>query len=147
MNEALIQKIRGSASELDLADLFWSVLGKWRRILVCGLILAVVVTLLGYKIVSRLNASCYQSENGGYPCVITSVTYKLSGDTDITACLDGGALAKIRYRGDLSDLESLFPGDCLTLFGTLKEPEKAGNPGEFDYREYLRSKGILYIFS
>ncbi len=113
----------------------------------CGLILAVVVTLLGYKIVSRLNASCYLSENGGYPCVITSVTYKLSGDTDITACFDGGALAKIRYRGDLSDLESLYPGDCLTLFGTLKEPEKAGNPGEFDYREYLRSEGILYIFS
>lgn len=43
MNEALIQKIRGSASELDLADLFWSVLGKWRRILVCGLILAVLL--------------------------------------------------------------------------------------------------------
>ena len=43
MNEALIRKIRGSGSELDLADLFWSVLGKWRRILLCGLVLALLL--------------------------------------------------------------------------------------------------------
>lgn len=43
MNDTMIQKIRGSATELDLADLFWSVLGRWRRILASGLILAVLL--------------------------------------------------------------------------------------------------------
>ena len=28
--------------------------------------------------------------------------------------------------------------------GTLEEAEDAGNPGEFDYRQYLRRKGIKY---
>ncbi len=43
MNEKLIQKIRDSATVLNLADLFWSVFGRWRRILVCGLVLAVLL--------------------------------------------------------------------------------------------------------
>ena len=42
MNEALIRKIRSSGTELDVADLFWSVAGKWRRILACGLVLALL---------------------------------------------------------------------------------------------------------
>jgi hypothetical protein len=43
MNENMIQKIRESATVLNMADLFWSVLGKWRRILICALILALLL--------------------------------------------------------------------------------------------------------
>lgn len=43
MNENMIQKIRDSATVLNMADLFWSVLGKWRRILVCALVLALLL--------------------------------------------------------------------------------------------------------
>lgn len=43
MNENMIRKIRESATVLNMADLFWSVLGKWRRILVCALALALLL--------------------------------------------------------------------------------------------------------
>ena len=43
MNEKTIQKIRDSATVLNLADLFWSVFGRWHRILACGLVLAVLL--------------------------------------------------------------------------------------------------------
>jgi len=38
-------------------------------------------------------------------------------------------------------------GDRLWLQGSLKPPQKAGNPGEFDYRKYLYHQGIYYILS
>lgn len=60
MNEELIAKIRRSASELDIADLFWSVMGKWRRILVCGLALALLLGgFSGLRGLSRLRDTEY----------------------------------------------------------------------------------------
>lgn len=38
-------------------------------------------------------------------------------------------------------------GDRLWLKGTIKPPHKAGNPGEFDYRQYLYHQGIYYLLS
>lgn len=38
-------------------------------------------------------------------------------------------------------------GRRITAYGTLREPSGADNPGCFDYRIYLRSKGIGYILS
>lgn len=40
-----------------------------------------------------------------------------------------------------------YPGEKLILYGKLKRPPSAGNPGEFDYSEYLRKQGILYVIS
>jgi competence protein ComEC len=41
----------------------------------------------------------------------------------------------------------LQKGDMVELKGSLKQPTRAGNPGEFDYRKYLEKNGIFYIFS
>lgn len=38
-------------------------------------------------------------------------------------------------------------GDRVWLEGSLKPPARAGNPGEFDYRQYLEQHGIYYILS
>lgn len=42
---------------------------------------------------------------------------------------------------------NLQPGNKVKLKGSLKPPARAGNPGEFDYRNYLKHNGIYYIFS
>ena len=105
-------------------------------LMICG-------TLLydGFFISSRLKARAGSDRIG---CVVTGVSYDLSGGTGLTVRLDGGALAKVTFRCDHGDF---CPGDELMLKGRLKEPDKPGNPGEFDYREYLRKQGILYVFS
>jgi len=41
----------------------------------------------------------------------------------------------------------LQKGDKVEIKGSLKQPARAGNPGEFDYRKYLAKNGIYYIFS
>ena len=41
----------------------------------------------------------------------------------------------------------LQKGDKVELKGSLKQPARAGNPGEFDYRKYLEKNSIYYIFS
>ncbi len=49
----------------------------------------------------------------------------------------------------LCSTEGMLPGigDRVTVLGTVTRPRGARNPGSFDYREYLRSKGIFYLFS
>lgn len=42
---------------------------------------------------------------------------------------------------------TLQKGDKVWLKGSLKPPARAGNPGEFDYRQYLEQNGIYYILS
>ena len=39
----------------------------------------------------------------------------------------------------------LNPGDWLWFSGVLQKPERARNPGEFDYRDYLRSQSIYAV--
>jgi len=41
----------------------------------------------------------------------------------------------------------LQKGDKVVIKGSLKQPARAGNSGEFDYRKYLAKNGIYYIFS
>ena len=41
----------------------------------------------------------------------------------------------------------LYPIGCkLSLYGTIYQLEEAGNPGQFDARDYYQSQGILYTF-
>lgn len=47
-------------------------------------------------------------------------------------------------RGQFERLERIRIGMEVSVMGKLERPEKARNPGEFDYRSYYRSQGIWY---
>ena len=47
MNDRIKKAIETSEAALDLGDVFWAALGKWRRILVWGLVFAVLLCALG----------------------------------------------------------------------------------------------------
>ena len=111
-------------------------------LLITAVILCLPVLYVGLSISTRMNASA--ADSGRYICSVTEVSYDLSGTTDMTVRLEGGAYAKI---SSYSGVPEAVPGDVLLIFGSPKEPEKAGNPGEFDYREYLEKKGICYILT
>lgn len=101
-----------------------------------------VLVYIGLFIGSRLNASFDSRDR--YICTVTSASYNISGEMDLTVKLEGGALARANF---LCNHESFYPGDSLVIYGNLKKPSSAGNPGEFDYSKYLRKKGILYVIS
>lgn len=59
---------------------------------------------------------------------------------------------KVLIRVHLSDrwLRQTLPfrtGDRVRLFAKLRKPDPPGNPGGFDYPEYLRRQGIVYTGS
>lgn len=112
-------------------------------VIVTGILISLTLLYVGTFISCRLNSAEDCSE-GEFLCSVTDISYDLSGDVDITVKLDGGALVKLKFFDDISSIDV---GDELIVCGKLREPEKAGNPGEFDYCEYLRAKGILYVLS
>ncbi len=79
-----------------------------------------------------------------------SVTVKGEGlrivlsDTDVTS--SGVKVIVSLYNAGDTDIREI-PGRRITAYGKLKEPPGADNPGCFDYRIYLRSRGIGYAFS
>ncbi|MBR3247750.1 MAG: ComEC/Rec2 family competence protein [Clostridiales bacterium] len=115
--------------------------GNGMPVLIISLMLSLLLIHNGVFISGRLNAA---AARGGLNCVVTESRPDLSGGLDLTVRLDDGPLAKVNFY---CEHEDLYPGDSLILYGKLKEPDKAGNPGEFDYRDYLRRKGILYTIS
>lgn len=50
----------------------------------------------------------------------------------------------MRIRGPAKDLA---PGNSFEAFCRLEKPAPAGNPGQFDFKQYLADKGIYYIAS
>ncbi|MCF2491347.1 ComEC/Rec2 family competence protein [Dyadobacter sp. CY347] len=50
--------------------------------------------------------------------------------------------ALINIAQDVSSIPE--PGNTLIVHGTLERPMEAGNPMQFDYRQYLRNKGIVW---
>lgn len=107
-----------------------------------ALLFCSVLVYIGLYIGSRLNASFDSRDR--YICTVTSASYNISGEMDLTVKLEGGVLA---HANVYCDHESFCPGDSLVIYGNLKKPSSAGNPGEFDYSKYLRKKGILYVIS
>ena len=101
-----------------------------------------VLVYIGLYIGSRLNASIDSRDR--YICTVTSASYNISGEMDLTVKLEGGVLAHANFY---CDHEAFYPGDSLVIYGNFKKPSSAGNPGEFDYGKYLRKKGILYVIS
>ena len=114
-------------------------------VLLAGILFSLVLIHTGTIIDSRLNAEITKTGSGQYTCVVTAVSYDLSGGIDMTVKLGNGVLAKASFYKEIP--KDISAGDSLILHGKLKEPESAGNPGEFDYKSYLRTKGILYIIS
>lgn len=62
---------------------------------------------------------------------------------------------KVREKWSEVDLKALInishdasnipePGNTIIVKGTLERPMEAGNPMQFDYRQYLRNKGIVW---
>ena len=82
--------------------------------------------------------------DGSYSGIVISCERKLSGTERITAKI-GGVYAELRFDDGLEKTD-ITPGASFTATGKFKEPVSAGNPGEFDYQEYLKSKGIRYLF-
>ena len=114
-------------------------------ILLACMIFCLVLIHTGTYIDSRLKLYAAKTGSGQYACVVTTVSYDLSGGIDMTVKLDNGVIAKATFYKEVP--QNVSAGDSLVLFGKLKEPESPGNPGEFDYKSYLRSKGILYVIS
>jgi competence protein ComEC len=54
-----------------------------------------------------------------------------------------------RFRDEVVNIDSVYellkPGYCVKLGGTLYKGREKRNPGEFDYNNYLNSKGITAI--
>ena len=107
-----------------------------------AVLLSAVLVYIGLFISTIINSNNDESEC--FKCTVIRVSEDLSGELDLTVKLEGGALARANFYCEHGDVD---PGDILILYGKIKEPEKAGNPGEFDYREYLRKQGVLYTIS
>ena len=110
------------------------------------IMISLILLNSGFYISSRLNAR-EDLDNTEFRCLVTSVSREMSGDTDVVVRLDGGAYSVLKYYGNDNRFASLKSGDILRLQGKIKEPRRAGNPGEFDYREYLKKQGILYVIT
>ncbi len=109
---------------------------------------AVMSLLLAFtcclRILNSLGTVMPSSSDGNYAGKVVSVERKLSGTRRITA-LTGGSLSELRFEDGVGDTD-LRPGMGFVASGKFKEPLSPGNPGEFDYMEYLKSKGIKYLF-
>ena len=119
---------------------------KTANALFASILICCMLIYSGISIFSRLNASA-DTGTEGFQCYVTSVSHDLSGGIDVIARLDGGAYCVLKYYGADPVFSSIKTGDYLSIYGKLKEPEKAGNPGEFDYRKYLKKQGISYILT
>ena len=111
-----------------------------------AILICLILINSGFYISSRLNAR-EDLNNTEFLCRVTSVSRDMSGDRDIVVRLEGGALSVLKYYGNDPAFKSVKPGDILSLQGKIKEPRKAGNPGEFDYRGYLKKQGVLYVIT
>lgn len=106
---------------------------------ICIALSAAAVIYMGLTISVRLNAHPGKTGNGTYLCRVVKAEYKSDGSAEYRCLLEGG-VSVVMY----SDA-GLTGGDELRVGGNLTEPDRPGNPGEFDYSDYLRRQGICYV--
>ena len=112
-----------------------------RRLILCYFITAVVIVFAGCRISFRSASRNDITGQGVYMARVSASEYRADGTSVLDCCLDSGAHVAV-YSG-ISD--EISTGDVLRLFGNLSEPDRPGNPGEFDYADYLHRKGIRYV--
>jgi len=96
------------------------------------------------RITSVLKVDIPASEGGYYNGYVMSSERKLSGTERISVVIED-VRAELRFKKDM-EVPRINTGECFVVSGSFREPEKPGNPGEFDYPAYLKSKGIRYQF-
>jgi len=69
---------------------------------------------------------------------VRHIDYRSDGSSEIILVTQDGK--RLLYKVD--ELTEYDIGDSVFVEGTVKIPDKPTNPGEFDYSEYLRRKGI-----
>lgn len=110
----------------------------------CSLISFVLIVLCCIRITSVLGVPLPENEDGYYNGTVISCERKLSG-SDRNIVMIQGVRAELRF-GKNTEVPHTTAGDGFIATGKFKEPESPGNPGEFDYPAYLKSKGIRYLF-
>ena len=110
-----------------------------------GILMSLILVIsCNIRILRSLGAVMPDPADGNYIGTVISVERKLSGTKRITAII-GGVSSELGFDSDSGDIE-LRPGSGFIASGRFKEPDGPGTPGAFDYREYLKSKGIKYMF-
>ena len=105
---------------------------------------SLTVALCGFRILTALKADMPSDCDGIYTGTILSCERKLSGAQRIIANI-GGVKVELCFGKDLSPPETVV-GAYFAATGNMRDPDSGGNPGEFDYKAYLKGKGILYQF-
>ena len=110
-----------------------------------GLVLcACIAVFCSLRIQTALKAQMPADLDGFYSGTIVSCERNLSGDERITARINGVSM-ELRFSRNLDPAETVI-GAEFKAAGKIREPDSGGNPGEFDYKAYLKSRGILYQF-
>ena len=111
------------------------------HILLCYFITALLAVFAGLSISARLASFSGFTGYSIYRAEVFDIKYRADGTAVLECSLECGAHAAVYVPSS----EGIGTGDVIRLTGKLSEPERPGNPGEFDYAEYLRRKGISYV--
>ena len=101
------------------------------------LIVVITVYLVTYLVPVTVKGGRIESEG-----VIRSVELKLDGS--MQAVIKTSDFGRILYNGDPE--AGLIPGDTVFISGYVKVFDKPSNPGQFDYADHLRRRGISGVF-
>lgn len=103
----------------------------------------IVSAILSVILSLRLESATDKDINSGTARII-SVDRKLDRTCRFKVRLESGRYAVINDKTGMIDL---YPGDLFYYEGNIKLPDKATNPGEFDYSDYLKKQGVSYVLS
>lgn len=114
------------------------------NLFLCSLTSLILIAFSCLRMNAVLNAAVPESTEDVFIGTVISCERKLAGTNRIIIETEGvRAELKLDEETDPSKIKA---GQTLKITGRFKEPVKPGNPGEFDYPGYLRSKGIRYLF-
>ncbi|MBO4242718.1 MAG: ComEC/Rec2 family competence protein, partial [Clostridiales bacterium] len=130
--------MRSSVMALLLAVLFAALIFiSWdkRHKLMFSLsaILALYIFLV-FSMCEKDVSDCYVKD---LDCFVLKTELKMDGSSRI--CLYNSDFGRLMMYGTSEDI---YPGEIIHVSGAVATPGPPSNPGEFDYRSYLRSKGI-----
>ena len=110
-----------------------------------GLVMCIALSAFcSIRIQTALRAQMPSDTDGFYYGTIVSAEKKLSGTERLVANING-VNVELRFNKDM-DVQQTVRGAGFKATGKMREPDPAGNPGEFDYKAYLKGKGIIYQF-